>query len=72
MAPARKSETAWASAKRTAEGDPVHSFRTLLADLATVTRNTVAPRLSGTESFEITARPTPLQRKAFKLLGVRL
>ncbi len=73
-APARKSETARAkaSAKRTAEGDPAHSFRTLLADLATVTRNTVAPRLSGTEPFEVTTRPTPLQRKAFELLGVRL
>ncbi len=74
VAPARKSETARAkaSAKHTAEGVPAHSFRTLPADLATVTRNTVAPRLPGAEPFEVMARPTPLQRKAFELLGVRL
>ncbi len=43
VASARKSATARAKAgtRRTAEGDPVHSFRTLLVDLATVTRNTV-------------------------------
>ena len=43
--------------KRTAEGDPVHSFRNLLAHLATVTRNTVAPRLPGAEPFEVITRP---------------
>ena len=74
VAPAQVSDTAQAKArtKRTAEGDPVHSFRTLLANLATVTRNTVAPRLPGTEPFEVITRPTPLQDKALKLLGVRL
>ena len=74
VAPAQVSDTAQAKArtKRTAEGDPVQSFRTLLADLATVTRNTVAPRLPGTEPFEVITRPTPLQDKALKLLGVRL
>ena len=52
VAPAQVSDTARAKArtKRTAEGDPVQSFRTLLADLATVTRNTVAPRLPGAKS----------------------
>ncbi len=49
-----------------------HSFRTLIDDLATITRNTVAPRLAGAEPFQVTTRPTPLQRRAFKLLGVRL
>ena len=74
VAPAQVSDTAQAKArtKRTAEGDPVQSFRTLLADLATVTRNTVAPRLPGAEPFEVITRPTPLQDKALKLLGVRL
>ena len=75
VAPAQVSETAQAKAcsKRTADGGPVHSFRTLLNDLATVTRrNTVAPRLPGTEPFEVITRPTPLQDKALKLLGVRL
>ncbi len=74
VASARKSATARAKAStgRTAEGDPVHRFRTLLADLATVTRNTVAPALPGAERFEITTRPAPLQQKAFDLLAVKL
>ena len=74
VAPAQVSEAAQAKArsKRTADGGPVHSLRTLLNDLATVTRNTVAPRLPGTEPFEVITRPTPLQDKALKLLGVRL
>ena len=65
------SARAKARAKRTSDGDPVHSLRTLIDDLATITRNTVAPRLPGTEPFQVTTRPTPLQRKAFKLLGVQ-
>ena len=74
VAPARRSASAArkAQTRRTAGGDPVHSFRTLLQDLATVCRNTVAPRLPDTEPFEIVTRPTPLQQQAFKLLGVRL
>ena len=47
----------------------VHSFQTLLADLATVTRNTV--RLAGQEFDKITT-PTPLQQKALNMLNVRL
>ena len=58
--------------KRNAHGRPVHSFATLLGDLATVVSNTVAPRLPGAEPFEVLTRPTPLQREAFQLLGVRL
>ena len=62
-----------AGRKRTeaAEGDlPVHSFRTLLADLATLTRNTV--RLGGNRQAVILATPTTVQRRAFDLLGVAL
>ncbi len=72
-APAQVSPSARteAATKRTPEGDPVHSFRTLIGDLAAVTRNTAAPRLAGAEPFQVTARPAPLQRKAFKLLGVK-
>ena len=73
VAPARVSEAAMEKArgKRTADGLPVHSFRTLLGDLATVARNRVVPRLPGAEPFEVLTRPTALQREAFKLLGVR-
>ena len=74
VAPARVSESARrkAARKRTGEGRPVHSFRTLLRDLATVTRNRVAPRLPGAEPFDLLTRPTELQREAFRLLGLRL
>ena len=73
VAPARVSEAATRKArgKRTADGLPVHGFRTLLADLATITRNRVLLRLPGAEPFEILTRPTALQREAFRLLGVR-
>ena len=57
------------AAKTTPDGDPVHSLRTLFDDLATITRNTVAPRLPGTEPFQVTTRPTTLQTKVFELLG---
>ena len=45
VAPARRAGSAEneARTRRTAEGGPVHSFRTLLENLATVCRNTVAP-----------------------------
>ncbi len=74
VAPAEVSASARAKAatKRTPGGDPVHSFRTLIGDLATLTRNTVVPRLAGTEPFQVTTRPTPLQKKALDHLGVRL
>ena len=74
VAPAKVSESAQRKAqrKRTDEGHPVHSLRTLLDDLATLTRNTVVPRLPDAEAFELLARPTPLQEKALQLLGVRL
>ena len=74
VAPARVSESAQrkAARKRTEEGRTVHSFRTLLRDLATVTKNRVAPRLPGVEPFDLLTRPTELQREAFRLLGLRL
>ena len=74
VAPAKVSDAAREKArgKRTADGHPVHSFRTLLGDLATIARNRVVPRVSGAVPFEVLTRPTALQREAFKRLGVRL
>ena len=74
VAPARVSASARRKArrKRTDDGRPVHSLRTLLGDLATIAKNRVAPRLPGAEPFELLTRPTELQREAFRLLGVRL
>src|SRR6516225_5575562 len=55
---------------RTEDGLPVHSFRTLLADLATLTRNTLVTALDPQHTLTLTARPTPLQQKAQDLLGL--
>ena len=55
---------------RTADGAPVHSFRTLLGDLATIARNTVFTALAPQHRFTILTRPTPLQQKAFDLLAI--
>ena len=49
--------------------DPVHSFRTLLGDLATLTRNTVC--FAGQKTLTIQTTQTPMQRRAFSLLGGR-
>jgi Transposase DDE domain len=66
ISPAAKAK---ASSKRTPEGLPVHSFRTLMDDLGTLTRNTV--RLGEGEPLALTSRPTPLQQAALDALGVR-
>jgi len=74
VAPAEPSPSAQDKARtlRTEDGFPVHSFQTMLADLATMTKNRIRPKLSGADSFDQITRPTPLQRKAFDLLGVKL
>ena len=70
--PARVSPRAKAKAdsRRTPDGFPVHSFPTLLADLATLTLNEVTLPGSPDASFPMLARPTPLQQRAFNLLKV--
>ena len=61
-----------AARKRTepAQGEPlpVHSFHTLMSDLATLTRNVV--RLGRDRLSTILATPTLTQHRAFDLLGV--
>jgi hypothetical protein len=63
-----------AASKRTdpacGEALPVHSFRTLLADLATLTRNVV--RIGRDSVSVLLATPTPLQRRALDLVGAQL
>ena len=59
-----------AATKRTHDGLPVHSFRSLLADLATVTRNTMAMTQSLNATFVLYPKLTPAQDRAFQLLGV--
>jgi|SRR5579883_489256 hypothetical protein len=55
-----------AKTKRTDDGLPVHSFRSLLDDLATLTRNTV--RFGRAATFPVLAKPTEIQRRALELL----
>jgi hypothetical protein len=59
-----------AAAKRTEDGLPVHSFRSLLADLATVTRNTMAMAGQPDATFTLYPQLTPVQARAFQLLEV--
>jgi hypothetical protein len=53
-----------------ADGTPPHSFRTLLADLGTLAYNIAHTALNPAAKIIITTRPTPLQQKAFALLGL--
>jgi transposase len=57
---------------QTEDGLPVHSFRSLLADLATLVRNTVVTAITPHYPLTVLTRPTPIQHKAFALLGVTL
>ena len=55
--------------KQTAGGGPVHSFATLLEDMATIAANRIQPA-GGLAAFTVITTPTPIQRRAFELLGV--
>jgi hypothetical protein len=72
VAPAARSPKALAkaAAKRTGDDLPVHSFASLLSDLATICLNTITPADPAQPGFRLVTTPTPLQRRAFDLLGV--
>jgi hypothetical protein len=74
VAPAERSPAARrkVATRRTDDGLPVHSFRTLLNDLATVCLNKVSLPSNPKCRFELPTKPTPLQARAFELLGVGL
>src|SRR5271166_4956181 len=71
VAAAQRSDAALAKAarKRTPENTPVHSFTSLLADLATICANQIQPA-DDMPAFTKITTPTPVQRRAFELLGV--
>ena len=73
VAPAQRSPRALRKAQthQSDDGGPVHSFQTLLHDLATVTKNRIRFCESLTETTMLTT-PTPLQQRAFDLLQVSL
>ena len=58
------------ASKRADDGLPLHSFRTLLQDLATLAYNVTSTALNPEAKIVLTTRPTPLQQKAFSLLGL--
>src|SRR5512140_421456 len=72
VAPAARSPRALAKAatKQTPAARPVHSFATLLADLATICLNQIQPADPALPAFRLVTTPTPLQRQALDLLGV--
>jgi hypothetical protein len=57
-----------AARKRTDDDTSIHSFTSLLADLATICANQIQPA-DDMPIFTMTTTPTPLQRRAFELLG---
>ena len=67
---ARKKARARLSDPAHGERLPVHSFRTLLADLGTLTKNTVY--FGGKSELTVVAKPTPVQHRALGLLGAEL
>ena len=73
VAKAQRSPSAQRKAqrKRTEDDLPVHSFQTLLKDLATLTKNHLYFDSKQTTTSML-AEPTQLQARAFELLGVPL
>ncbi len=69
VAPAERSAAAKAAQRHHEDGTPIHSVPTLLAELATIVRNTC--RTSAEEdapTFTVTTQSNPLQRRAMDLI----
>jgi transposase len=74
VAPARRSKRAEHKAltKRTDTDEPVHSFKSLFRDLATIAKNRVQPKGTDAPIFEIITKPTSFQQRVLDILGVHL
>jgi hypothetical protein len=72
VAPAQRSPSARrkSTTKLTADHGPVHSFHTLLSDLATIAKNRIVPTTPDPMPFDLFTTPTALQQRAFDLLEV--
>jgi hypothetical protein len=72
VAPAKRSPSALrkATTKLTVDDLPVHSFQSLLSDLATLAKNRIVPATKDPVPFDLFTTPTPLQQRAFDLLHV--
>jgi len=71
-APRSPRARAKASTKRTDDGIRVASFRSWLANLATIARNVISAKAVGLAPFVKITSPTSSQQRALDLLGVRL
>ena len=74
VAPAQRSPRAKAKAftKRTEEGEPVHSFQSLLRHLRTIVKDRMRLKSAAAIEFDKITTPTPLQQRALDLLEVSL
>ena len=73
VAKAQRSDAAKAKdeSKRTTDGHTVSNFRSLLDNLATLTKNRI--EFEGVnEPFYMISTPTPLQKRALELLGIEI
>jgi len=70
VAPARRSRDALlkAATRETGDGNEVHSLRTLLHHLSTITRDVCRCFGGGEATFTVDTTPTPYQRRALDLL----
>jgi hypothetical protein len=72
VAPATRSKAALAKAAQHTldDGTPVHSFATLLGELATIVRNTCRTPQAAPEAptFEVLTTPSPKQKRALELM----
>jgi len=72
VAPAKRSASAQAKAAShtLADGSPAHSFATLMAQLATIVRNTCRAPHAGLDAptFNLTTTPGPIHQRAFALI----
>ncbi|MHB1634242.1 IS1634 family transposase [Acidiferrobacter thiooxydans] len=71
VAPAERSAAAKAKVARRchADGTPIHSFQTLLTELATIVRNTCCTSAEAdAPTFTVTTQSNPLQRRALDLI----
>ncbi|MGE5768996.1 MAG: IS1634 family transposase [Betaproteobacteria bacterium] len=72
VAPSERSPAARhkAAARRTEDDLPLHSFRSLLRDLATLVLNKATVPTNPNYTFNLPTKTTPLQARAFELLAV--
>jgi len=74
VAPAQRSASAKRKAltKQAADRMKVHSFQTLIGDLATIVKNRIQPVDKNIAVFDMLTQPTPIQQRALDLLDVTL